>query len=66
MNLDDALTAWAAEVSLPDTAADAIYRHISATPAARPQGLDPRWWQQFSRQLATGIVSSTRPIVRAA
>jgi hypothetical protein len=66
MNLDNTLAAWAIQVSLPETAADDIYRRITATPTAKPPGLAPDWWRQFSTQLAAGIVASTRPVRWAA
>jgi hypothetical protein len=60
MNLDDALQAWAArEVTLPDAAADDIFREIVGSPTT----LDARWWARFSGQLAGTVVASTRPRV---
>lgn len=62
MNLDDALAAWTAQVSIPEPLVAEIYQRIAATAPPDPSGLDPRWWRQFSTQLASRIVASTKPV----
>jgi hypothetical protein len=66
MNLDDTLAAWTAQVSIPESAAAEIFQQITATPTPEPSGLDPRWWRQFTTQLATRIIASTKPVPWAA
>jgi hypothetical protein len=81
MSLDDDLAAWAATVQLPDAEAAAIFQRIVGTPAPAPPvtpvtpvnpvtpvspPLDPAWWGHFTADFTARIVSSTRPVRRAA
>jgi hypothetical protein len=63
MSLDDLLAAWASGVRLPDAAASDIYQQIVATPVpAGVPGLEPRWWREFTTEVAAWTVASTRPV----
>jgi hypothetical protein len=69
MSLDDDLAAWAATVRLPDAEADAIFQRIVRTPvpaAGTGARLDPSWWRHFTADFTSRMVSSTRPVRRAA
>jgi len=75
MSLDDDLAAWAATVRLPDAEAAAIFQRIVGTPAPAPSvtsvtsvapPLDPAWWGHFTADFTARLVSSTRPVRRAA
>ncbi|HEX6524543.1 MAG TPA: hypothetical protein VF070_31750 [Streptosporangiaceae bacterium] len=69
MSLDDDIAAWAATVRLPDAEADAIFQRIVQTPTpASPvtPRLDPSWWRHFTADFTARMVSSTRPVRRAA
>ncbi len=69
MSLDDDLAAWAATARLPDAEAAAIFQRIIGTPvpasAVTPR-LDPSWWRHYTADFTARIVSSTRPVRRAA
>jgi hypothetical protein len=75
MNLDDDLAAWAATVRLPDAEATVIFQRMVRTSVPAPPvtrvtrvtlPLDPAWWQQFTADFTARMVSSTRPVRRAA
>ena len=69
MSLDDDLAAWAATARLPDAEAAAIFQRIIGTPvpasAVTPR-LDPSWWRHYTADFTARMVSSTRPVRRAA
>ena len=69
MSLDDDLAAWAATVRLPDAAAAAVFERIVGRPvsasAVTPR-LDPSWWRHYTADFTARMVSSTRPVRRAA
>ena len=67
MSLDDTLAAWAATVRLADAEANDIFQRIVSTPvrSATPR-LDPSWWRGYNAGFAARMVTSTRPVRRAA
>jgi hypothetical protein len=69
MSLDDDIAAWAATVRLPDAEATAIFQRIVGTPVLAPPvtpRLDPSWWRHYTADFTARMVSSTRPVRRAA
>jgi hypothetical protein len=70
MSLDDDLAAWAATARLTDAEASAIFDGIVGTPAplrgSVTPGLDPSWWRRYTAGFTARMVSSTRPVRRAA
>jgi hypothetical protein len=69
MSLDDDLAAWGATVRLPDAEAAAIFQRIVGTPAPAPAvtpRLDASWWRHYTADFTARMVSSTRPVRRAA
>jgi hypothetical protein len=69
MSLDEDIAAWAATVRLSDTEAAAIFQQITGTPTSAPPvtpRLDPSWWRHFTADFTARMVSSTRPVRRAA
>jgi len=67
MSLDDDIAAWAATVRLADAEANDIFQRIVSTPvrSAMPR-LDPSWWRGYNAGFAARMVTSTRPVRRAA
>jgi hypothetical protein len=69
MSLDDDITAWAATIRLTDAEADDIFQRIVQTPvrtATATTRLDPSWWRGYNAGFAARMVTSTRPVRRAA
>jgi hypothetical protein len=69
MSLDEHIAAWAATVRLSDADADAIFARIVATPVRSAEAaprLPASWWRTYNAGFAARMVTSTRPVRRAA